>query len=124
MVAEDGATGQIEYDIKPCRTIFPIMIQKCISYPNRSLKANTAACHTAVGYPLRQDGENGEHSHTIEYKINLDSNPDFTANILLACARAAYRLNREGISGAKTVVDIPPAYLSEKTGEEIRRLFI
>ncbi|NLP33811.1 MAG: diaminopimelate dehydrogenase [Clostridiales bacterium] len=65
-----------------------------------------------------------ENSHTIEYKLSLKSNPDFTANVIIAYARAAYRLNQEGISGAKTVVDIAPAYLSSKTEEEIRRSII
>jgi len=69
-------------------------------------------------------GRNEEYEHTIEYKINLDSNPNFTANVLLAYARAAYRLNLEGVSGAKTVVDIAPAYLSEKSAEDIRKYLI
>ena len=64
------------------------------------------------------------HSHISEYKIELGSNPDFTANVLIAFARAAYRLNKEGQSGARTVVDIPPAYLSPKSAAEIRKTFI
>ena len=56
--------------------------------------------------------------------MNLDSNPEFTANVLLAYARAAYRLSKEGVSGAKTVADIAPAYLSIKSGEEIRKTII
>jgi len=54
----------------------------------------------------------------------LNSNPEFTANVLLAFARAAYRLNQEGVSGAKTVVDIAPIYLTPKSGEELRRSLI
>ncbi|HHX13501.1 MAG TPA: diaminopimelate dehydrogenase [Clostridiales bacterium] len=69
-------------------------------------------------------GWNSEHKHTIEYKLTLESNPDFTASVLLAFARAAYRLNREGVSGAKTVVDIPPVYLSRRSAEEIRQTMI
>ena len=65
-------------------------------------------------------GWNGENSHVIEYSLNLDSNPEFTSSVLVAYARAAYRLNSEGNSGCKTVFDIAPAYLSAQTGVEIR----
>jgi diaminopimelate dehydrogenase len=61
-----------------------------------------------------------EHGHIIEYSLKLDSNPEFTASVITAYARAAYRLNKEGARGAKTVLDIPPAYLSAATGEELR----
>ncbi len=63
----------------------------------------------------------GKNKHVIEYSLKLDSNPEFTASVLTAYARAAYRLNSEGLSGAKTVFDIPPAYLHQATGEELRR---
>ncbi|MEE0409959.1 MAG: diaminopimelate dehydrogenase, partial [Clostridia bacterium] len=66
-------------------------------------------------------GMNGEHSHIIEYSLKLDSNPEFTTAVILAYARAAYRLNKEGAKGAKTVFDIPPAYLSPKSGAELRK---
>ncbi len=62
--------------------------------------------------------------HVVEYSLKLDSNPEFTASVLVAYARAAYRLSREGVSGAKTVLDIPPAYLSFETGEELRRTLL
>ncbi len=61
-----------------------------------------------------------EHTHVIEYSLKLDSNPEFTSSVLLACARAAYRMNVEGMCGCKTLFDIPPAYLSPKSGEELR----
>ena len=64
-------------------------------------------------------GLNGEHNHIIEYSLKLDSNPEFTASVLLAYARAAYRLSQEGASGCKTVFDIPPAYLTSLSHEEI-----
>lgn len=64
-------------------------------------------------------GLNGEHNHIIEYSLKLDSNPEFTASVLLAYARAAYRLSKEGASGCKTVFDIPPAYLTSLSHEEI-----
>lgn len=67
-----------------------------------------------------QTGWNQEHTHVIEYSLKLDSNPEFTACVLVAFARAAYKLNKEGQSGCKTAFDIAPAYLSAKTPEELR----
>ena len=64
---------------------------------------------------------NGKNSHVIEYSLKLDSNPEFTASVLTAYARAAYRLNNEGASGAKTVFDIAPAYLHPASAEELRK---
>lgn len=65
-------------------------------------------------------GLNGEHTHVIEYSLQLDSNPEFTSSVLLACARAALRMQTEGAVGCKTVLDIPPAYLSPESGEALR----
>ena len=65
-------------------------------------------------------GANDENAHVIEYSLKLDSNPEFTGSVLVAFARAAYRLNREGQCGCKTVLDIAPAYLSAMSGEELR----
>ncbi len=65
-------------------------------------------------------GLDREHTHVIEYSLQLDSNPEFTSSVLLAYARAAYRLNKEGARGCKTVLDIPPAYLSAKSEDELR----
>ena len=65
-------------------------------------------------------GWNKENSHLIEYRLKLDSNPEFTSSVLIAYARAAHRLAKEGQSGCKTVFDIAPAYLSAKSGEELR----
>ena len=61
-----------------------------------------------------------EHSHVIEYSLKLDSNPEFTASVLAAYARAAYRMNKEGAKGCKTVFDIAPAMLSQMSAEELR----
>ena len=65
-------------------------------------------------------GFNGEHTHVIEYSLKLDSNPEFTGSVLCAYARAAYKMQQEGMKGAKTVFDIAPAYLVPFSGEEIR----
>ncbi|MBQ8296277.1 MAG: diaminopimelate dehydrogenase [Ruminococcus sp.] len=74
------------------------------------------------GFVIRsgKTGENRETSHIVEYNIKLGSNPEFTSSILVAYARAAYRLSKEGVCGAKTVFDIAPAYLSAKSGDELR----
>jgi diaminopimelate dehydrogenase len=62
-----------------------------------------------------------ENRHVIEYSLKLDSNPEFTASVLVAYARAAYRMSLEGQCGCKTVLDIPPAYLSACDADELRR---
>ncbi len=62
--------------------------------------------------------------HVIEYSLKLDSNPEFTGSVLVACARAAYRMNKEGMNGAKTVLDIAPAYLSAKSADELRAHYL
>ena len=56
-------------------------------------------------------GLGGKHKHAIEYRLQLDSNAEFTASVLVAYARAVYRLNKDGVFGCKTVLDIPPSYL-------------
>ena len=78
------------------------------------------------GFVIRtgQTGWENEHKHVIEYSLKLDSNPEFTSSVLVAYARAAYRLQQEGQSGAKTVFDIAPAYLSPKTPEELRKTML
>ncbi len=74
------------------------------------------------GFVIRSGvtGVNNENKQIIEYSLKLDSNPEFTSNTLIAYARAAHRLEKEGQSGCKTVFDIAPAYLSAKSGEELR----
>ena len=64
-------------------------------------------------------GMNDEHTHIIEYKLTLDSNPEFTGSVIAAYARAVYRLNKEGVTGCKTVFDIAPKYLSDKDEREL-----
>ena len=66
-------------------------------------------------------GKELENTHLIEYSLALDSNPEFTSSVLVAYARAAYRMNSEGASGCKTVLDVAPAYLSARSGEELRK---
>ena len=65
-------------------------------------------------------GLNGENKHIIEYKLTLDSNPEFTSSVLVAFSRAAYRMHSEGQVGCKTVFDVAPAYLHPESGEALR----
>jgi diaminopimelate dehydrogenase len=66
-------------------------------------------------------GKELENSHVIEYSLTLDSNPEFTSSVLVAYARAAYKMNLSGERGCKTVLDVPPVLLSAKSAEDLRR---
>ena len=76
------------------------------------------------GVVLRSGVTGGGARHVIEYGLTLESNPEFTSSILVCCARAAVRMNREGQSGCKTIFDIPPAWLSPKSAEELRKALL
>ena len=75
------------------------------------------------GFVMRSGvtGEHGETRQMIEYSLKLGSNPEFTASVLACCARAVYRMNQNGFTGCKTIFDVPPAYLSPKSGAELRK---
>jgi diaminopimelate dehydrogenase len=75
------------------------------------------------GFVIRtgKTGFEREHDHVIEYSLKLDSNPEFTASVIVAYARAAARLNAKGESGCKTVLDIPPVLLSPDSAENLRK---
>lgn len=77
--------------------------------------------HGGIVFRTGTTGVNGEHKHLIEYKLTLDSNPEFTSSVLVAVARAAYRMNSEGQRGCKTLFDIAPAYLHPENGEYLRK---
>ena len=86
------------------------------------LKANHSGIpHGGMVIRSGKTGWNGENSHIIEYSLKLDSNPEFTASVLAAYARAAYKMNKEGQSGCKTVFDVAPAYISNQSNEELRK---
>ncbi len=84
------------------------------------LRDHSGMAHGGFVFRSGRTGVNKEHSHVIEYSLKLDSNPEFTTSVLVAFARAAYRMQSEGGCGCKTVLDIPPAYLSPLDGEELR----
>ena len=77
--------------------------------------------HGGVVIRSGKTGKERENTHIIEYKLTLDSNPEFTASVIVAYARATYRMKKEGLCGCKTVFDVPPAYLSPLSGEELRK---
>lgn len=73
------------------------------------------------GFVIRSGTTNAPHQHVIEYSLRLESNPEFTASVLVAYARATYRLNQQGQFGAKTVLDVPPGLLSIKSAAQLRK---
>ncbi len=75
------------------------------------------------GFVLRnaRTGSKQKNKQIMEFSLDLDSNPEFTASVMVACARAITRLNREGKTGAYTIYDLPPAYLSPRSPEELRK---
>ncbi len=83
------------------------------------LKNHSALPHGGV--VIRSGVTGNGNKHTIEYKLTLDSNPEFTANVLVAFARAIYRMHNRGDNGCKTVFDIAPADLSVLSPSELRK---
>lgn len=78
------------------------------------------------GFVIRngKTGVTGENLHTVEFRLQLDSNPEFTASVLVAYARAAFRLHRNGQSGCHTVFDIAPGLLDPRSSEELRNTLL
>lgn len=123
VVLEPGAdAAEIEKEIKTMPNYFADYDTTVHFISEEELLKN----HSGIphgGFVIRSGvtGWEKEHRHLIEYSLKLDSNPEFTASVLTACARAAYRLNQEGISGCKTMMDIAPAYLCRQSAEELRK---
>ncbi len=122
VVAEEGADlSRIENEIKTMPNYFADYDTTVHFISMEELQRD----HSGIphgGFVIRsgKTGWNGEHTHIIEYSLKLDSNPEFTALVIAAYARAAYRMNRNGESGCKTVFDVAPALLSPQSGEELR----
>ena len=78
-----------------------------------------------IGGTVFRTGVTGEGTRQrIEYTLELGSNPEFTASVLMMCARAAYKMAQKGEKGAKTIFDIPPAMFSPKSAEELRKTLL
>lgn len=122
VVLEDGAdAAKVEETIKTMPNYFADYDTTVHFISEEELIAN----HSGIphgGFVIRsgKTGWNNENTHIIEYSLKLDSNPEFTSSVIVAYARAAYRLASEGQKGCKTVFDIAPAYLSAQSGEELR----
>lgn len=123
VVAAEGADlDYIENQIKTMPNYFADYDTTVHFIDTDEFKANHSGIpHGGVVFRTGTTGENNQHKHIIEYKLTLDSNPEFTAGVLVACARAAYRMNTEGMSGCKTLFDIPPAYLHSMSADELRK---
>ena len=122
VVAKDGADlNRIENEIVTMPNYFSDYNTIVHFISKEELEKN----HSGIphgGFVIRsgKTGKENCNNHIIEYSLKLDSNPEFTSSVLVAYARACYRLNKEQNCGAKTVFDIAPAYLSSKSPEELR----
>lgn len=122
VVLEEGAdAARVEEEIKTMPNYFADYDTTVHFISEEELKRE----HNRIphgGFVLRSGstGWEGENSHLIEYSLKLDSNPEFTSSVIVAYARAAYRLASEGQTGCKTVFDVAPAYLSAKSPEQLR----
>ena len=121
VVAEEGADlAQIEKEIVTMPNYFADYDTTVHFITSEEMKTD----HSGIphgGFVIRsgKTGINGENQHIIEYSLKLDSNPEFTASVLTAYARAAWRLYKKGEKGCMTAFDIAPKYLSEKNLEEL-----
>ncbi len=122
VVAEEGADlARIENEIKTMPNYFADYDTTVTFISEEELKANHSGIpHGGSVIRTGVTGWNKENKHVIEYSLKLDSNPEFTSSVLVAYARAAYRMNKEGAKGCKTVFDVAPAYLCKQSGEELR----
>lgn len=122
VVAEEGADlARIENEIKTMPNYFADYDTTVHFISEEELLRDHAGIpHGGVVIRSGKTGMNGVNNHVIEYKLTLDSNPEFTSSVLTAYARAAYRMSKEGMKGCKTIFDIAPAYLSDMSAEEMR----
>ena len=122
VVLEEGADpAKVEEAIKTMPNYFADYDTTVHFISEEELKANHSGIpHGGFVIHSGRTGWNDENNHVIEYSLKLDSNPEFTSSVLVAFARAAVRMAGEGQVGCKTIFDVPPAYLSSMSGEEIR----
>src|SRR5690554_6274 len=122
---ENADLKQIEDDIKNMPNYFKPYDTTVHFISEDELKKNHSGLpHGGLVIRHGKTGLSEENNQIIEYSLKLESNPDFTASVLLAYARAAYALHKEGQFGGKTIADIAPRYLMNKTDEEIRKIYI
>ena len=123
VVAEDGADkAKIEEEIVTMPNYFADYDTTVHFITDEEMKRDHSTLpHGGLVIRSGKTGWSLENNHLIKYSLKLDSNPEFTASVITACARAAFRMKQEGMSGCKTILDIPPAYLSSMSGEELRK---
>lgn len=126
VVAADGADkGRIEREIKTMPHYFDEYNTTVHFISAEEMQANHSGLpHGGCVIRSGKTGKAKEHTHVIEYSLKLDSNPEFTASVLVACARAVYRLHEEKQYGCKTLFDVPPVYLSIKSREELLKMML
>lgn len=126
VVAEDGADlNAIEEAIKTMPNYFDEYDTTVHFITEEEMRKNHSGIpHGGMVIRSGSTGFQQENKHIIEYRIQLDSNPEFTSSVLVAYARAAYRMNQEGQYGCKTVLDIPPACLHPASPEELRKALL
>jgi len=122
VVAEDGADrARIEKEIKTMPNYFADYDTTVHFITEEELiREHSGIPHGGVVIRCGKTGIDGERKHIIEYSLKLDSNPEFTSSVLICYARAAYRMNKEGITGCKTVFDVAPKYLCMEDESELR----
>ena len=122
VVLEEGADGaQVEKEIKTMPNYFADYDTTVHFISEDEFQKNhSGLAHGGFVIRSGRTGHEKEHNHIVEFSLKLDSNPEFTTSVLIAYARAAYRMAKEGEKGCRTVLDIPPAYLSAKSGEDLR----
>lgn len=121
VLEEDADAAKVEETIKTMPNYFADYDTTVNFISEEELLANHSGIpHGGMVLRSGKTGWNEEHNHIIEYSLKLDSNPEFTSSVIVAYARAAYRLASEGQTGCKTVFDIAPAYLSAQSGEYLR----
>ena len=122
VVVEEGADkARIENEIKTMPNYFADYDTTVHFIDELEFKEHhSGMAHGGFVFRTGTTGVEGEHKHVIEYSLKLDSNPEFTTSVLVAYVRAVARMHAEGRTGCLTVLDVPPAYLSDKSGAELR----
>ena len=126
VVAEEGADlAAIEQEIKTMKNYFDeydttvhFISQEELDRDHKGLP------HGGFVFRSGKTGWEQEHSHIIEYSLKLDSNPEFTSSVIVAYARAAYKMSKEGQKGCRTVFDVAPAYLSAESPADLRKKYL
>lgn len=126
VVAEEGADlAKIENEIKTMPNYFSDYDTTVHFITEEEMKRDHSGLpHGGMVIRTGVTGMEKEHKHVIEYSLKLDSNPEFTSSIIVAYARAAYKMNQEGQKGCKTVFDVAPAYLSAESGADLRKKYL